>query len=122
MQPLRFTGRVIKGLGFGTSQTRYPTINLDLSDVPETLEHGIYAGAVILGDARMTAAIHYGPRPVFDASESFEIHVLDAVDNVPREVQVELVRRLRDVEDFPSVESLKAAIAEDIRRTREIVG
>ncbi len=68
-------------------------------------------------------AMHYGPRPVFNDSESFEIHILDEVIDVPPlDIIVEIVARLRDVQNFPDADALKAAIVEDIRQTRAILG
>ncbi len=120
MLPLRFVGSVVRGLGIGGSKVRVPTINIDLSCVPDGIPHGVYAGCVRMEGRDLAAAIHYGPRPAVRAGESFEIHVLDEqIDAPPGTVDIELLDRLRDIRDFASLDALRAAIADDVLRVRE---
>ena len=120
--PFRLSAKTVHGEQRGRA-LGYPTINVSLSDVPTTLAHGIYAGWSDVNGVRYRAAVHYGPRPVFGAGVAFEIHLLDTVlDAFPASVSIELIERLRDVENFPDAESLKSAIADDVARTRAILG
>lgn len=139
---MQFTARVITGSGRGKGLGT-PTLNLDLQDVPADLAEGIYAGRVewrvkneelrvgmtesIRNSSfvirNCAAAIHYGPRPVFNDSLSFEVHLLDAdVPSAPPSVMVTVLERIRDVRNFPSPEELKTEIARDIERCRAILG
>ncbi len=121
-QLLRLKAGTIRGDSRGRT-LGYPTINLDLKDVPESLQHGIYACWSEVDGKRYRAAVHYGPRPVFNAGIAFEVHLLDSVlDSLPPAVTVDVVERLRDVKNFDDAESLKAAIADDVTRTRAILG
>jgi riboflavin kinase / FMN adenylyltransferase len=122
MNVIRFHGRVITGAGRGKTLGT-PTLNIDLSDIPAGTEHGIYAGWAKLDTTWQMAAIHYGPRPVFNDAESFELYLLDTtVDEAPKSIDIVLVERLRDVLNFPSKEDLMTQIANDVTRTRAILG
>lgn len=67
-------------------------------------------------------AMHYGPRPVFKASDSLEIHVIDfEVPRSPETADLTVVARLRDIKNFPGPEELKAAIKTDIEQVRAIL-
>lgn len=121
-----FTANVILGAGRGKGLGT-PTLNLRLEDIPASLGEGIYACTISVEEratsneqrANLPAVAHYGPRPVFNDSRSFEVHVLDvALGPPPQTVTVEIVARLRDVADFLSEEALKAQIAEDIESAR----
>ena len=114
--------RVISGSARGRT-IGIPTLNIELSSAPEELERGIYACFITFGGKKFKGAMHYGQRPVFRDSDSLEVHVLDAViDTAPRIVDIEIVSRIRDVQNFPDVETLKKAIATDIAATRAILG
>jgi riboflavin kinase / FMN adenylyltransferase len=120
-RPLRFSGHTVRGDSRGKS-LGYPTINVDLQDVPHDLEHGIYACWSEVDGKRYRAAVHYGPRPVFSAGIAFEVHLLDSVlESLPATITVDVVQRLRDVKNFDDAESLKTAIADDVTRTRAIL-
>ena len=67
-------------------------------------------------------AMHYGPRPVFADSVSFEIHLLDVVPKErPENVDIAIVGKIRDIKHFPSPEALKTAIEHDIREVRAML-
>lgn len=121
--PIRFISSPIAGAGRG-KKLNVPTINLDLQTVPIAMQHGVYACLVSLdgGKTWLQSATHYGPRPVFQDSVSFEVHLLDTtVALAPESIQVQVIARLRDVQNFPGPDELKAAIAQDISQTRAIL-
>ncbi len=63
--------------------------------------------------------MHYGPRPVFHDTKSCEVHLIDrALPSPPDKVTVEVVGRIRDVEDFASAELLKEAMQQDIVKAK----
>lgn len=95
-----------------------PTMNLDLNDIPQ-IEEGIYAGWAKLENAWHMAAIHFGPRPVFKDSASFEVHLLDTVvRHAPERLEIALTDYLRPVRDFPSPTDLMVQIAKDVEQAR----
>lgn len=118
---LSFSASPIRGSGRGKALGA-PTINVDLNDVPASLKEGIYACRAILGHQTLDAVLHYGPRPVFQDIPSCEIHVLDAVvADVPPQVNIDIVGRLRDVRDFPDAAALMTQIEQDIADARAML-
>ena len=123
----RWSASPVAGSQRGRS-LRVPTINLDLSDIPTDLREGIYACRVTLEQEDGTtegpfmAAVHYGPRPVFQDTRSFEIHLIDATPSrFPTRVTIEVIARLRAVRDFSSVEALQKQMGKDIAMARKML-
>ena len=120
--PLRFTARVISGRSRGRT-LGVPTLNLDLRDVQPDLQDGLYAGRAIVEETEYQATIHWGPRPTFGDTRTFEVHVIDADIPAPSQtVTVEIVQFLRAIEKFPSAEALTKQMHEDIAKSRDILG
>ena len=120
---MQFTASVIKGSGRG-KYLGTPTINLNVAEVPQDLEYGIYACKCQFSDVsfQMSAVLHYGPRPVFKDTVSCESHLLDEIPSkTPDSLTVEIIQKLRDVQDFASVEALKEQILNDIAEARAIL-
>ena len=102
----------------------FPTVNMNVEEVPREVEEGIYAGWVRCDEnsERYPSAIHYGPRLFHQAGMSFEIHVIDCVlHSPPTTVTVELIERIRPVQNFPDEAALAAQIAQDVARARAIL-
>ena len=119
--PLRFTAHVITGAGRGR-QLGVPTLNLDLRDVPDTLDDGIFACWAIINGVEYPATMHHGARPTFGDTRSCEVHLLDEVlASPPEKTEVETVKFLRGIEKFASAEALTTQMREDIRRARDIL-
>ncbi len=97
-----------KGLGI-------PTINIDLGAVPQSLTHGIYACRITLDARTYDAAMHFGPRPVFQDSLAFEVHIIDeTIDTVPASADIDIIGYIRPVLNFPSPKALVDRIKKDI--------
>ena len=96
---MQFIASVIKGSGRGKG-IGAPTVNLNLTQVPKKLEHGIYA-CRIKNEKNNGGVLHYGPRPVFKDIASCEVHLLDTnLMETPKSLTVEIIQKLRDVRDF----------------------
>jgi len=114
---IKFTAKSVPGSGRGAS-LGCPTINLEISDMPEDLEEGIYA---CFADTQH-AVMHHGPRPVFNDVPSCEIHFLDfEPQSTPEKLDVTIVEKIREIANFESVDALKEKIQEDIERARAIL-
>jgi riboflavin kinase/FMN adenylyltransferase len=78
------------------------------------------------GGAKHPAAISVGTNPTFDGQRDrrVEAYVLDRtdLDLYGVEVEVEVVDRIRGMVRFDGVDALLVAIADDVERTREILG
>ncbi|HEX6579705.1 MAG TPA: bifunctional riboflavin kinase/FAD synthetase [Actinomycetota bacterium] len=118
-------GEVVAGAGRGKG-LGYPTANLRTWPRLLLPGQGIYAGVAELQDGgRHLAAIDVGTNPTFGTEPlHVEAFLLDFPDDELRgdTLTVEFWERLRDEVKFDSVHELIAAIAEDVERTRSVVG
>ncbi|UMG92024.1 bifunctional riboflavin kinase/FAD synthetase [Nocardioides sp. TF02-7] len=117
-----------RGRGLG-----YPTANVPVVPGAAAPADGVYAGRLRRLDGpagpdgeALPAAISVGTNPTFDGQRErrVEAYVLDRTDLelYGAEVEVEFVDRIRGMVRFESVEALLEAMAEDVARTREILG
>lgn len=116
---ITFHGLVETGRGLGRSLD-FPTINIALSSVLE-LPYGIYIALVSFGDTVFWGAMHYGPRATFDEKKPVvEIYLLDFEgDLYGKEIKVEVLEKIRDIQKFHSLEDLKNAISHDVAQVRK---
>lgn len=111
-----FSSKIIKGHGRGKS-LGFPTINFDVSKVPEKLEYGVYKCGVRLNGSVYKGIAIYGPNLTFgDTEPKFEVHVLGCKERVPKaeEGLVRIFEKIRDVKRFRSARELKEQIERDI--------
>ena len=94
-----------------------PTINQRLPDSFVSLRHGVYA-AVAFAEGRLWPAVtNIGNRPTVEegVAVNSETYIYGfSGDLYGRQVEVRLLRFLRDEQRFPSVEKLRAQIQSDI--------
>jgi riboflavin kinase/FMN adenylyltransferase len=122
-RPYGIRGTVVQGAGRGRT-IGVPTINLESPDPRKLLPpDGVYAVRVTVGAGskqQYGGMMNQGPRPTFgEATRTLEIHLFDFDGDVYGEtVNVEWVRRLREVQAFPSREALVAQLARDRQAAR----
>ena len=118
--PYRIRGLVAHGHARG-AELGFPTANLEAID---TLlpGFGIYAGRAYIDHRLHWAAIHVGPSPTFgDRIAKVEIHILDFAESLYGQVlEVDFVRRLRDIRQFESADALRAQVQRDVDLTRSV--
>ena len=120
MLPLKIKVRVVKGKGRGKT-LGFPTLNFTF---PENLNipHGVYAGKILFNDKSYPGAIHFGPRPVFgEKDNSLEAFILDSFSDTIVDAQLELVKFIRDIKNFPDQNKLIDQIKQDVRVIKEIL-
>ena len=114
-------GRVVRGAGRGRT-IGVPTLNLEQPDPRKLLPpDGVYAVRVRLRDEReFGGMMNQGPRPTFgEQARTLEVHLFDFDGELYGEtVEVEWVRRLREVQAFPSREALVAQLERDRQAAR----
>jgi riboflavin kinase/FMN adenylyltransferase len=115
-------GRVGRGAGRG-AELGYPTANLETEPRLLLPRQGVYAGVAFDDAERHVAAIDVGTNPQFGVEPlHVEAFLLDFDGDLRgHQLVVEFWERLRDETTFGSVEELKAAIGDDVERTRSIV-
>ncbi len=128
-RPHRVDGVVVRGDRRGR-ELGYPTANVETPAHTAVPADGVYAGRLVLRDHRGTsrsshpAAISVGSNPTFaGARRTVEAYLLDFDGDLYGEhVGVEFVERLRPMLTFPGVPELLVAMAEDVSRTRAVLG
>jgi riboflavin kinase/FMN adenylyltransferase len=119
-------GTVVRGVGRGRT-IGIPTINLAPPDSRKLLPpDGVYAVQVIVGkretgnEKRYGGMMNQGARPTFgEQARTLEVHLFDFDGELyGATVDVEWVRRLREVQAFPSREALVAQLERDRQAAR----
>lgn len=122
-RPHRVEGVVVRGAQRGR-ELGYPTANV------ETLPHtaipadGVYAGWLHVDGEAMPAAISVGTNPTFDGTaRTVEAYAIDRVglDLYGLHVAVDFLAYLRGMEKFDSIDALLERMADDVKRSRELV-
>jgi riboflavin kinase/FMN adenylyltransferase len=119
-RPVSVLGTVVRGDGRGKS-LGFPTANLDLHHELHPPE-GVYAAFALLDGALRPAVVNVGRKPTFGGGEeAVEAHLLDADgDLYGRDLEIFFLERLRGEQAFPGADALRAQIAADAARAREI--
>jgi len=122
-RPHRVEGVVVRGAQRGR-ELGYPTANV------ETLPHtaipadGVYAGWLHVEGEPMPAAISVGTNPTFDGTaRTVEAYAIDRVglDLYGLHVAVDFLAYLRGMEKFDTIDALLERMADDVKRSRELV-
>lgn len=123
-RPFCIFGTVVKGRGIGRG-LGFPTANIEPENelIPAP---GVYAARTRLqtSDLRLQpSAVFIGKRKTFNDPEPvIEVYLFDFDGNLyGQQIEVCLVRKVRDVEPFPSKEALIAQIEKDITQIRGIL-
>jgi riboflavin kinase/FMN adenylyltransferase len=113
---------VMKGDQLGR-QIGFPTANLDATGLALP-PNGVYAIHAIVRGKTHRAVLNIGTRPTLgdpNPSLRVEAHLLDFNGELyGEELEIVFAEKLRDEKKFPSVDELKAQIARDIERAKEI--
>jgi riboflavin kinase/FMN adenylyltransferase len=133
-RPHRVEGVVVRGDGRGR-ELGYPTANLAPPMYSAIPADGVYAawfrvlgagstvGEVVPGESYQ-AAVSVGTNPTFSGrARTIEAFVLDTnADLYGQHVAVDFVHRIRGMVKFNSIDELIDAIADDVEKTRDILG
>lgn len=130
--PVTFSGQVTHGdergrlLGFPTANLRPDAHRLLPAD-------GVYAARVRVPDGSTSdpytastvynSAVNIGIRPTFNGRERLvEAYLLDtSLDLYDKYISIEFISRLRGEQRFAGIDELKAQLASDVQRTRQIL-
>jgi riboflavin kinase/FMN adenylyltransferase len=101
----------------------FPTANL-IPDPEQALPaDGVYATRAFLSEAVYQSVTNIGIRPTFGGGQRLvEVHLLDFEGELyGRELEIELVDRLRGEARFANAEELKSQIMKDVTKARAIL-
>lgn len=123
-RPFSLSGNVVPGDGRGRL-LGIPTANLEVWPWKVIPGPGVYACLATLGNQTWQAVTNIGVRPTFEAQPVLprvETHLLDfSRDLYQSSLSLQFIKRLRDEQRFPNIESLVTQIQEDIRTARQIL-
>lgn len=115
-------GTVVHGDGRGR-HLGYPTANLAVEKGVLVPAAGVYAVRVSLKGSQRDGVLYIGSRATFaDAGPSIEVHLFETDEELYGvELEVQLMKRLRDDHRFDSLDALKAQIERDIDAARAVL-
>ena len=115
-------GRVIEGDKLGR-KLGFPTANIDPTGLALP-PNGVYAIHAIVAGKTHRAVLNIGTRPTLgnpNPPVRIEAHLLDFNNDLyGQELEIVFSEKLRDEQKFSSLDELKAQIASDIERAKEI--
>ncbi|ACK49653.1 riboflavin biosynthesis protein RibF [Methylocella silvestris BL2] len=120
-RPYSIVGEVLAGQKLGR-ELGFPTANIR-PDPTCRLRHGIYAVRVDIGGVLHDGVASFGRRPTVDNGEALlEAHVFDfSGDLYGQTLEVFFVGWIRPEEKFASLDALKAQIAADAAKARQML-
>ncbi len=121
-RPYRMEGRVVPGDQRGR-RIGFPTANLETNPAVVVPHAGVYAVRLCWDGTVHQGVVNIGKRPTFGGTEFVvEAHVLDfSGDLYGRQLEVDFIERLRAERKFDGVDSLVAAIENDVNHARGIL-
>lgn len=119
-----FSGVVVEGKKRGRL-LGFPTANLQILD-SENIEFpvsGVYAGTIVYEGNTYKAGISVGSNTTFDQKEvTIEAHILDFDNDIyGKIISVVLIKKLRDMVKFDSIENLVKQIQSDVKEVSNTV-
>ncbi len=123
-RPYAITACVVKGAGRGRT-IGVPTANLEVLSTRKVIPlRGVYAVQAAVRGGVYDGMMNIGYRPTVDSGgrQHLEVHLFDFERNIYGEtITVFFLHRLRDEQQFTSVEALKAQLRQDARRSRALL-
>ncbi len=113
-RPYSVSGKVIHGRGLGRT-LGFPTANISIP--PDTVipKTGVYVTRVWIEDNAFRGITNVGAKPTVEVDEvNIETYIWNFNGNLyGKTIQVDFLKRLRDIKKFDSLEALKAQLEED---------
>jgi riboflavin kinase/FMN adenylyltransferase len=120
----RFTisGQVAHGDARGKT-LGYPTANLTPEEDQAIPADGVYACCALLDNRSYNAVLNIGVRPTFRGEQrTIEVFIMDFEgDLYGRDLEIEMVDRLRDEMKFPGPEELKTQLTKDVELAKVLL-
>lgn len=114
-RPYQVTGLVVEGFHNG-EKIGFPTANLELSYPYVLPKIGVYIGYAKILNSRYKAIISMSTHPTIQELNDpiIEVHLINFKDNLyGKEIEVQLVRYIRDIKKYDFIKELKAQLTRD---------
>jgi riboflavin kinase/FMN adenylyltransferase len=121
-RPYKLSGIVEKGCGRGHS-IGYPTANIILPVIKPIPCNGVYAVKVYINEKTLGGMMSIGENLTFgETKKTMEVNIFDFCEDIyGKEISVELISQIRDMQKFSNADELINNLREDERKTREIL-
>lgn len=109
------TGKIVKGEGLGR-KINFPTINIHVQEDYKLIpKKGVYIIKTTINNKTVFGIMNIGNRPtVSGKNKTIEVHLLDFNGNLyGKNMQIEVLKRLRDEQKFTSIKFLSSQIKKD---------
>jgi riboflavin kinase/FMN adenylyltransferase len=120
-RPYELSAVVLRGAQLGR-KLGFPTANLAVAGLV-TPPNGVYAADAQIDGVQRRAAVNIGLRPTLGAASGLavEAHLLDFEgDLYGAELELVFLRKLREEQKFPSLETLREQVERDIAQARKL--
>lgn len=117
------SGQVIAGKALGRKYN-YPTININIKEDYKLIpKSGVYIVDASINDQQVFGIMNIGKRPTINGKKkTIEVHLLDFDQDLYGEnIQVNLLKRLRDEQKFASLDHLFSQIKKDEAKARQLI-
>jgi riboflavin kinase/FMN adenylyltransferase len=117
------SGKVVAGNNLG-SKINFPTANIHIEqDYKLIPKNGVYIVKSIIFSVAYFGMLNIGNRPTIDGKQqTIEVHFFNFDKNIYEEnIQIELLKFIRDEEKFESIEALKNQLIEDEITIKNII-
>ncbi|WP_396194482.1 bifunctional riboflavin kinase/FAD synthetase [Flavobacterium sp.] len=121
--PYSLTGLVTKGQQLGRT-IGYPTANITLEEDYKLIpQNGVYVAQCVLNGQTVFGMMNIGHRPTVNGTnQTIEIHFFDFNEDIyGQKITVSLLKRLRNEEKFPSLDSLKEQLNTDKTNAKSFI-
>lgn len=110
-------GKIVSGDRRGR-KLGFPTANVEVPDEILIPKNGVYLGEVLLKGHHHLTVINIGNRPTFGCGErQIEAHLLDFQEDIyDKDIEITLIKRLRDEKKFAKQQDLIEQIQTDIEK------
>ena len=115
-RPYKVRGTVVHGREIGR-KLGFPTANINLPEEKVVPKEGVYLTRVILGNGEIFFGItNVGKKPTVNiTSANIETHISDFKGDIyGQEIEIEFLKRIRDIKKFDSIDLLKDQLKEDL--------
>ncbi|SEP72524.1 riboflavin kinase / FMN adenylyltransferase [Hyunsoonleella jejuensis] len=113
--PFMLTGTIIKGKGIG-KQLNYPTANINIEENYKLIpKQGSYVVKSMIDNKTVFGMMNIGMNPTVSGdTESIEVHFFNFETSIyGKNIQIDVLERIRDEQKFESVEALKSQLEKD---------
>ncbi len=115
-RPYSVSGEVVKGKAVGHS-IGFPTANMNIPEGKIVPKDGVYVSRVIVGKDVYCGITNVGAKPTVECDErNIETYIKDFKGDIYGEIiEVEFLKRIRDIKKFTGLSELKTQLEEDLK-------